>query len=47
MSHTLPELSPEALSRYSRHILLDEVGVAGQLLHEAGQQVRRTVHVVQ
>jgi len=30
MSHTLPELSPEALSRYSRHILLDEVGVAGQ-----------------
>lgn len=30
MSHTLPELSPEALSRYSRHILLDEIGVAGQ-----------------
>lgn len=30
MSATLPTLSPDELSRYSRHILLDEVGLAGQ-----------------
>ncbi len=30
MPDPLPELSPDELSRYSRHILLDEVGVGGQ-----------------
>ncbi len=30
MTAPLPELSPAELSRYSRHILLDEVGVDGQ-----------------
>ena len=30
MSKALPELSPEELSRYSRHVLLEEVGVDGQ-----------------
>ena len=30
MTAALPELSPAELSRYSRHILLDEVGVDGQ-----------------
>jgi len=30
MSDPLPELSPAELSRYSRHILLDEIGIEGQ-----------------
>lgn len=30
MCAALPDLSPDELSRYSRHILLDEVGVDGQ-----------------
>jgi len=30
MAAALPELSPAELSRYSRHILLDEIGVDGQ-----------------
>lgn len=30
MSATLPTLSPDELSRYSRHILLDEIGLEGQ-----------------
>ena len=30
MSDPLPNLSPSELSRYSRHILLDEIGVDGQ-----------------
>jgi sulfur-carrier protein adenylyltransferase/sulfurtransferase len=30
MLTTLPNLSPSELSRYSRHILLDEIGVEGQ-----------------
>jgi adenylyltransferase/sulfurtransferase len=30
MADPLPVLSPAELSRYSRHILLDEIGVAGQ-----------------
>src|SRR5690606_18647869 len=30
MSDPLPALSPSELSRYSRHILLDQIGVEGQ-----------------
>ena len=30
MSASLPSLSPAQLSRYSRHILLEEIGVTGQ-----------------
>ncbi|HTO04814.1 MAG TPA: HesA/MoeB/ThiF family protein, partial [Opitutus sp.] len=30
MSDSLPALSPSELSRYSRHILLDQIGVEGQ-----------------
>lgn len=30
MSDSLPSLSPSELSRYSRHILLDQIGVEGQ-----------------
>ena len=30
MPDALPNLSPAELSRYSRHVLLDEVGVEGQ-----------------
>src|SRR5687768_18484245 len=37
MSEPMPNLSPSELSRYSRHILLDEIGVDGQKQLAAGR----------